>query len=160
MKPKSNQKGFTLVEIIVVLVIIAVLAVIALPALTGYIERANISKAEMAFGDMRKAMTAAAAHVEVPNIGDGLDIFSNSDNHMDDNNDEKVFAEKVQLYLRDYEMQSGASKFKIITEFSSARDKDTANLVESSTLIFYPKGYVAGEGYYQYQDGVITAVGF
>lgn len=38
---KSNNKGFTLVELIVVLVILAILAAILVPALLGYIDKAK-----------------------------------------------------------------------------------------------------------------------
>ena len=38
---KKNDKGFTLVELIVVLVILAILAAILVPALLGYIDKAR-----------------------------------------------------------------------------------------------------------------------
>ena len=41
---KKNNKGFTLVELIVVLVILAILAAILTPALLGYIDRARAEK--------------------------------------------------------------------------------------------------------------------
>lgn len=41
---KINDKGFTLVELIVVLVILAILAAILVPALLGYIDRARGSQ--------------------------------------------------------------------------------------------------------------------
>ena len=41
---KKNNKGFTLVELIVVLVILAILAAILVPTLLGYIERARNEK--------------------------------------------------------------------------------------------------------------------
>lgn len=41
---KRNNKGFTLVEIIVVLLIIAILAAIAIPAYQGYIEESRESR--------------------------------------------------------------------------------------------------------------------
>lgn len=40
-RKKTNDKGFTLVELIVVLVILAILAAILVPALLGYIDRAR-----------------------------------------------------------------------------------------------------------------------
>lgn len=41
---KRDEKGFTLVELIVVLVILAILAALLVPALLGYIDRAKNSK--------------------------------------------------------------------------------------------------------------------
>ena len=41
---KKNNKGFTLVELIVVLVILAILAAILVPALLGYIDKARNSQ--------------------------------------------------------------------------------------------------------------------
>lgn len=38
---KKNQKGFTLVEVIVVLVILAIMAAILIPSLIGYIDKAR-----------------------------------------------------------------------------------------------------------------------
>ena len=43
-KKKMNNKGFTLVELIVVLVILAILAAILVPTLLGYIDRAKSEK--------------------------------------------------------------------------------------------------------------------
>ena len=44
IRKMKNQKGFTLVELIVVLVILAILAAMLVPALTGYIDKANNQK--------------------------------------------------------------------------------------------------------------------
>ena len=41
---KKDQKGFTLVELIVVLVILAILAALLVPALLGYIDKAREAK--------------------------------------------------------------------------------------------------------------------
>lgn len=55
---KKNQKGFTLVELIVVLVILAILAAILVPALLGYIDRAKGSQLLL---NGKSVLTAAQA---------------------------------------------------------------------------------------------------
>ena len=48
-KLKKNQKGFTLVELIVVLVILAILAAFTIPAMLGFVDDAR-GKAAIAQG--------------------------------------------------------------------------------------------------------------
>ena len=57
---KVDNKGFTLVELIVVLVILAILAAILVPALLGYIDRAKGSQILL---NAKSVMTAAQAEV-------------------------------------------------------------------------------------------------
>lgn len=57
---KGNNKGFTLVELIVVLVILAILAAILVPALLGYIDQARTKQTLL---NARSAMTAAQAEM-------------------------------------------------------------------------------------------------
>lgn len=57
---KKNNKGFTLVELIVVLVILAVLAAILVPALLGYIDRA---KNQQYIVEAKDLMTATQAGI-------------------------------------------------------------------------------------------------
>ena len=59
-KKLNNNKGFTLVELIVVLVILAILAAILVPALLGYIDRA---KGQQIVLNARSAYTAAQAEM-------------------------------------------------------------------------------------------------
>ena len=61
MKKRNNQKGFTLVELIVVVAIIAILAAIAVPNFMGLIEKAEVGK------DIANA-TAIAGAVNVYNV--------------------------------------------------------------------------------------------
>ena len=63
MKKKDQNKGFTLVELIVVLVILAILAAILVPALLGYIDQA---KSKQTVLNAKSALTAAQA--EMSNI--------------------------------------------------------------------------------------------
>ena len=57
---KNNNKGFTLVELIVVLVILAILAAILVPALLGYIDRAREKQYVL---NAKSYMTAAQAEL-------------------------------------------------------------------------------------------------
>ena len=60
MKKNNNNKGFTLVELIVVLVILAILAAILVPALLGYIDRAREKQYVL---NAKSALTAAQAEL-------------------------------------------------------------------------------------------------
>jgi prepilin-type N-terminal cleavage/methylation domain-containing protein len=57
---RKNEKGFTLVEVIVVAVIVAVLAAVAIPLYIGYINDANRNSAQNAAGAFASFMAAAA----------------------------------------------------------------------------------------------------
>ncbi len=53
---RNDEKGFTLVELIVVLVILAILAALLIPALTGYIDKA---KEKQVVAETRQVVMAA-----------------------------------------------------------------------------------------------------
>ncbi|MDD3049715.1 MAG: prepilin-type N-terminal cleavage/methylation domain-containing protein [Candidatus Cloacimonetes bacterium] len=54
-KSLNNQKGFTLVEILVVVIIVAILAAIAVPTYMRYVEQARSSEAQAALSSIRTA---------------------------------------------------------------------------------------------------------
>ena len=58
-KIRKNQKGFTLVEVIVVAVIVAVLAAVAIPLYIGYIKDANKQAATNAAGSAASYLASA-----------------------------------------------------------------------------------------------------
>lgn len=76
MKKQRNNKGFTLIEIIVVLIIIAILAAIAVPAMMKYI---NDAKEKQRLAEMRSYQIAAQAvvadYVAFDKIREGYDIY-------------------------------------------------------------------------------------
>jgi len=65
---KKNNKGFTLVELIVVLVILAILAAILVPTLLGYIDRA---RSEKDYSTAQTVRVAAQAAIDQA-YGDGV----------------------------------------------------------------------------------------
>jgi prepilin-type N-terminal cleavage/methylation domain-containing protein len=80
---KDNNKGFTLVELIVVLVILAILAAILVPALLGYIDKAKQKQYVL---NARSVLTAAQAELtqaygegKKPGDVDADDIASTAD---------------------------------------------------------------------------------
>lgn len=58
MKKENRRKGFTLVELIVVLVILAILIALLVPALTGYIDKANLRACEVNKAGLKRDLTA------------------------------------------------------------------------------------------------------
>jgi prepilin-type N-terminal cleavage/methylation domain-containing protein len=70
---KNNNKGFTLVELIVVLVILAILAAILVPALLGYIDRA---KQQQIVLNAKSCLTAAQAEMSNLYAKDAEEIAS------------------------------------------------------------------------------------
>ena len=67
---KKNNKGFTLVELIVVLVILAILAAILVPALLGYIDKARNSQYEEEAHSILTAVQAKATEDYVYGLSD------------------------------------------------------------------------------------------
>ena len=66
-KIKNDNKGFTLVELIVVLVILAILAAILVPALLGYIDEAKNKQLEIHGKSVYTAAQAVASRMYAKN---------------------------------------------------------------------------------------------
>ena len=65
---KQQDKGFTLVELMVVVIIISVLASLALPAYTGYTRKAKITEGLLLAAPIKMAVTEYALDQNTPNI--------------------------------------------------------------------------------------------
>ncbi len=58
---KTNNKGFSLVELIVVIAIMAILAAVAIPTFAGFIEKAKVASDESFVNDIEYAIKIAHA---------------------------------------------------------------------------------------------------
>ena len=78
MKKMKENKGFTLVELIVVIVILAILAAILVPALLGYIDRAAQTECSSAYakGTDLSAMDATTLKAFQDQINNTADVPS------------------------------------------------------------------------------------
>ena len=65
----KNNKGFTLIELIVVIAIIGVLAAILIPTLIGYVQNSRVSSANSMAGELRKNINYFLTEADVSNYG-------------------------------------------------------------------------------------------
>ena len=65
MNKKRNNKGFSLVELIVVIAVMAVLVVVLAPAYLRYVDKAKLQKDESAISEVENAVKIAAAEEKV-----------------------------------------------------------------------------------------------
>ena len=81
MLKKSNQKGFTLIEIIAVLVILGILAAVAIPKYMSMADEARIKAAQGAISEVKGRLSSAQAKMMMANNGvppTGVQLVANA----------------------------------------------------------------------------------
>ncbi len=71
LKTMKNQKGFTLIEILVVVIIVAILAAFAVPRYLRYVEKSRSTEAQTAIRSIR---TAYDVYVQTNGSTDGYSV--------------------------------------------------------------------------------------
>jgi len=84
-----NQKGFTLVELMIVIVIVGILAAVAVPIYTANIKKAKMSECDAALGTIRTALRVYYATADptpkYPTVAAGTDVSAVSGLDIDAN---------------------------------------------------------------------------
>lgn len=75
---KRNQKGFTLIELMIVIAIIGILAAIAIPQFASYRVRANNTKASTTAGVIKSAQAALNQDIGVYGVTDEAALDANA----------------------------------------------------------------------------------
>ena len=78
LRKMKNQKGFTLVEVIVVLVILAIMAAILIPSLVGYIDKARENSIVTETRSVCTAIQTLSSEKYAKNNDDGTYTINNT----------------------------------------------------------------------------------
>lgn len=151
MNKKRNNKGFSLVELIVVIAVMAVLVVVLAPAYLRYVDKARVQKDESALSEVVQAIKIAASEEAVSDeipvededatvqpvvsvvIEPGTSI-SVSDKDGTDDADSKLLEEVVATVGEKIELTS--SKYKELEEiiFTVYQDSNHNLVIESEQV--------------------------
>lgn len=148
IRKMKNQKGFTLVELIVVLVILAILAAMLVPALTGYIDKANNEKI---IATTRQVVMAAQTEISEAyskaTLKDGALTIEDGVEYAALTNDKDIDGVKIielaEVGTKDadgkYKLNNGIKKIEITYEKTNGHVK-TLKLTQGSKLCTYTEG--------------------
>ena len=71
---KTNNKGFSLVELIVVIAIMAILAAVAIPTFAGFIGKAQVNTDETLLNDLQYAVNLAKVEYDMVDVNEDGDL--------------------------------------------------------------------------------------
>lgn len=91
----KNNKGFSLVELIIVIAIMAILVGVMAPQLIKYIEKTNVASDTQLCDSVRTALTTAAMDPDVVKAGDSLSDGTHTVNGTDVTGSVKTTAEEI-----------------------------------------------------------------
>ena len=161
IRKMKNQKGFTLVELIVVLVILAILAAMLVPALTGYIDKAKDQKIKAATRQVvMAALTEISEAYSKATLQNDTITITNGDvatNPATDKITGKSIVELAEVGTigdgtsATYSLKNGIESIVITYDKSNGQVK-TLVLTQNSKKCTYTKGSADGQ-YGEYKIG-------
>lgn len=133
-KYKKNEKGFTLIEMIVVIAIIGVLAAILVPTMNGYISDAQESKREANARTLYTASQAAVTSV----MADGTAVVAGTVNESTTINAEGTFDQKVKAKVVDLMGADSLDKLEAYTIRITDNGSVSVSVTEDGQTIELP----------------------
>ena len=116
---KKNNKGFSLVELIVVIAIMAVLMVVLAPAMLRYVEKTRIQKDDSAASEVRNALELTLANDSICsalNYGDVTVTIKGSDGTIEVKGPTGVDVSKIQSEIDSTVKATSDSKITIASK--------------------------------------------
>lgn len=117
-KEKMNDKGFSLVELIIVVAIMAVLVVVLAPQYLKYVEKSRVSADASTAANFESAMSVLASDVDVPlNTSETYTVVSNTSGAITISDDLKTALTKAGSIdvAKTYKYTSTAFKAQVVT---------------------------------------------
>ncbi len=126
-KMKNDNKGFTLVELIVVLVILAILAAILVPALLGYIDEARNKQLQLHGKSLLTAAQSAASqaygkNTKIQETVDGKNLYEDYGNKVVDLSEIKTFSTDITIAYISFEKSGTGKKYYTVKDIMLSED--------------------------------------
>lgn len=147
-KLSADNRGFTLVEVIVVLLILGILSAIALPSMTGYIDRAMDQRARTHVEYIRRAVQISLLEVDIADLNEV--IYNNKDFSSSYPADMKVYN-----LLKEYLDGELPGEYSVAIspkgDYGAGGITDMKTLLDKGVVIWYREN--SNMPYYIYKNG-------
>ena len=140
---KNKKKGFTLIELIVVIVIIAIIAAIAVPALTRYINQANVRAAQAQAHNIQVILQAEVTEFFTATINpdlDGSDGATAAAGFFTTNRPASPYPNIIRAVLAERGVNLSSDSVLTNIGFSEGRALEKFRYDHNGTIVYYCKG--------------------